>query len=505
MKDLTIVTSCSGYHKYLDAWAHSIANLLEYPGGVGIYTHGTDDDLHAGRKAAEFLRGVGIPAVHKHNGSLLDFGTARNRAVELSSTEWVMHLDCDDQIMPHAMEDVRVLAPGADVISFGYERSGETKHRPANRVRLYRDGDGLGILEHAAPCSGVSPFRRSFWERSPYRTDMVGAWDTALWIGFARLGARFRATSRPCFWYVHHTDSVFTQRRLTYNWKHAFTASRLGSLRRNDQGVAIIVPRDPIPAQDRLEAWDTVKRSLETHLPSWPIYEGFCDPRSWRKGEAVSDALARMTTSPDILVVLDADCLVSPDALQWSVAQVQKGAPWSVPHQLVYRLNAAATIRWRSTAWTTTRFPTPSPEDLARSVYQGYAGGGVFVVRRFLYEAVGGIPYAFEGWGGEDQAFALIMDTMVGTHVRGKADLVHLWHEPQPTKKVHTRNMHTYRKLRIASKRGPEHFWEVLQTLPGIRRLNVQVPPWKKKSLQVHGVGLAGRHGYLGRKRAGGQ
>lgn len=127
------------------------------------------------------------------------------------------------------------------------------------------------------------------------------------------------------------------------------------------------------------------------------------------------------------------------------------------------------------------------------------------MVRRFLYEAVGGIPYAFEGWGGEDQAFALIMDTMVGPHVRGKADLVHLWHEPQESKRIHTKNMHTYRKLRIAAKRGPDHLWEVLQGLPHVRRLNVTLPPWKRnRQNPLHGtVKLSDRFAYLGRRKTG--
>lgn len=309
---------------------------------------------------------------------------------------------------------------------------------------------------------------------------MRGAWDTALWIGFARLGARFRATSRPCFWYWHHPDSIYTRRRLTFDWTHAMTAAMLGSLRRNDRGAAFIIPRDRSMLPAREAAWRYTQRWLAAHHPEWPIIEGYGNGKDWSKGEAIADALMR--TTADVLIVADADCLVAPTALAWTVEQVRRGAPWAIPHQHVYRASQSVTARYL--AQLPAALVMPDAADLTREPYIGYVGGGIFVVRRVHYEASGGIPLAFRGWGGEDTALATILDGMIGPHVRGTADLLHLWHEPQATKKdgmLVARNNRRYRVLLQESKKGQEALWKAICTLPNPPV--AVVPPWKQKAL----------------------
>lgn len=458
MESLTIVSSCSGYGRYLAEWAESIVGLRQRPGMVCLFTHGSEEERRLGAEAIRIIELAGIPTRLEHSETKLDYGTARNRAVALSSTDWIMHLDCDDQIMAHALEDFEAIAPGADVIAAGYERSGDLASGPSNKRRLYSATTGLEALEAAAPCSGVSPFRRSFWERSPYRTDMVGAWDTALWIGFARLGARFRPTKRPVFWYRQHADSVFNRRRKIFDWTHMITVAHLKSLRRGDQGVAVIVPRDRSSSSDRQRLWSLVRAHYERHHPSWTIVEGFSREDDWSKGEAIADALSR--SSAAILVVADADCLIAPEELERSVAIVAaREAPWSVPHGPVLRLNQTKTSQLiesvRSGA-RATDFPVDPTRDLVRTEYDGFPGGGVFVVPRVTYEATGGIPLSFRGWGGEDQAFAVILDTLAGKHHRGSTRLIHLWHQPQRSKRHPTGNQLRCRRVKEAALLGPD-------------------------------------------------
>jgi len=52
-------------------------------------------------------------------------------------------------------------------------------------------------------------------------------------------------------------------------------------------------------------------------------------------------------------------------------------------------------------------------------------------LRRDLYEQVP-IDPRFVGWGQEDQAWHLALRRIAGMGVRGRADLWHLWHPPQP-------------------------------------------------------------------------
>lgn len=500
MENLTIVSSCAGnYSRYLDEWADSIIALDRKPGRVCLFTHGDEENQRAGLAAIAKIEAAGIPARFEWEATRLDFGSARNRAVAMAETEWVMHLDCDDQIMPHALDDVAAIAPSADVVAMGYERSGDLKSGPSNRLRLYSDTTGLKALDAAAPCSGVSPFRRSFWEASPYRTDMFGAWDTALWIGFARNGARFRATRRPCFWYRQHADSIFNRRRLTFDWVHSHTVAMLKSLRRNDQGIAVIVPLDRKPPRDRADAWEFVRAHYERHHPEWTIIEGVDVGNSWRKGSAIANALHRCKAR--YLVIADADCLVSPAAMVEAVARVASGAaPWAVPHTRVLRLNRQRTADVLSGS----NPAIDEASDLARRAYEGFAGGGVLVVPRVGYEATGGIPEAFAGWGGEDQALAVILDTCLGRHWRGSADLVHLWHEPQQSKRMGgSTNQIRFKAIAQAAAMGPDAILNAIRSGPDASR---PVPPWKQKALQqpsAPGLTRKERQNFLARRNRG--
>lgn len=469
MKNLAIVTSCSGYGKYLREWAESIIALERKPGEVVIVTHGCDQE--EGDAASGRLLEAGIQCTRVHAPEKMDFGSARNLAVSESSSEWVMHLDADDMLMPHALDDVSALAPSADVVALGYERCGDLSAGPRNRTRVYSGTTGLQALEAKAPCSGVSPFRRTLWEQSPYRTDMRGAWDTALWIGFARLGARFRATRRPCFWYRQHADSIFNKRRLNVDWTHALTVAQLQSLRRNDEGVAVIVPRDTGEKSDRAAIWARLREHYAQQHPEWEVIEGRCHSTNWCKGEAVADALKRCRRQ--VLVIADADCLVSQDALVASVAAVQSGAPWAVPHDRVLRMSREFTAQALSAP--AGAVSGMAAITLARPEYTGYAGGGIFVVSRAVYDAAGGIPSSFRGWGAEDQAFAVILDCLAGPHIRGAANLYHFWHNPHPSKRTPGNNNKRLQQIRSAAKNGQAALLEVLRTLPETCR------PWRER------------------------
>ncbi len=470
---LTIVTTCSGYGQYLPAWARSIMGQTVRPGAVIILTHG--NDFSAGNLAAKMLTSIGLPNVqHEHSNDLFDFGEARNRAVSLTRTEWVMHLDADDTLLPYAVADFMALAPEADVISAGYVLTGA--YRGSTRDRCYTSATGTQALNLQALASGVSPFRRSFWERSPYRTDMMGAWDTALWIGFARLGARFRATPRAVFHYNQHADSLFNQRRTVLGWKRVRTSAQLRALRREYHGAAIIVPRDLKPAEDRERVWRRVRAHYAAHHPDWPIVEGRCPTTTWVKGAAIADALDR--TAADVLIIADADCLVEPSALTAAVNAVSAGAPWAMPHRLVYRADALMTARY-------CREPAdpmpllPDRHSVAREPYEGAPGGGIVVLRRVWYDAIGGIPHAFRGWGSEDRALAGLAETLLGPCVRGDADLLHLHHAPQAQGSQSAVNLQLLQILGHAALRGKDALVGVAYAMPNPGAGNLSKLTWR--------------------------
>ncbi len=432
--NIAIVTSCTGYGRYLHEWAASVCALKPAPSEVCIYTHGTQDDCEAGEAAAALIKQAGLPVARIHCPDRLDFGEARNRAVALSSAEWVQHLDADDMAMPHMLAEVAKVAPKADVVALGYERCGDLASGPRLRQRTYRSSAGSQALNNPTPASGCSPFRRSFWERAPYRTDLKGGWDTALWIGFAHLGARFVPTNRPGFWYRQHADSIFNTRRLS-TWGTQQAGRRLSSLRRGDRGVSIIVPRGAEDSPERLAAWRWIRARYQALYPDWQVIEGFSERRHFCKGEAVEQAVEQARGA--ILVIADADSIVPAIALRDAVRDVEAGAPWVMPHKKVHRLSQAQTLRYLAAPPETDMAP-PS-DDLARPAYNGLPGGGIVVVSRPDYQATGGIPRDFRGWGAEDEALAVILDTLLGQHRRYEYPLTHLWHPPA----LHRREAHT--------------------------------------------------------------
>lgn len=426
MKTLAVVTSCSGYGKYLPDWATSIASQTSKPAEVAIVVHGNATDTEHLPRVRAILDAANIPLTVEVVAHRLDFGEARNRAIRLTSAPWVMHLDADDVLYPHALEDAAALADGADVIAFGYERFGDLAAGPANRSRLYRDLDGAAALSAVAPCSGVSPFRREFFDRSPYRLGMVGAWDTALWIGFAKLGARFRATRRPVFGYRQHGDSIFNRRRTTFDLTHYLVVHELHGLRHDWAGVTVAIPfKSDGGARDRSLAF--VLAWYAKHFPEWEVKVGTDSTGgAWSKHAATVDALR--TAHGRIVVVADGDCLVAPGALRAAVEAVEAGAPWAIPHRDVHRLTEEETAAWLAAGVDREVVPPAETRSLMRQPYAGYAGGGFVVTRRDRWSAVGGFPREFVGWGCEDEAVAEVLTTCIGEPVRFSADLVHLWH-----------------------------------------------------------------------------
>jgi hypothetical protein len=131
---------------------------------------------------------------------------------------------------------------------------------------------------------------------------------------------------------------------------------------------------------------------------------------------------AAKRSSADVLVVADGD--VWSDGIHEAVTHVLAGAPWAIPHRGVHRLTEASTTRvlaggpWEGL-------------DTAERPYLGIEGGGIVVIHRALLLAVPLDP-RFEGWGQEDESWAMALRTMLGAPERVKAPLVHLYHPPAP-------------------------------------------------------------------------
>lgn len=183
--------------------------------------------------------------------------------------------------------------------------------------------------------------------------------------------------------------------------------------------VCLVVPWRP-DGPERARALDYVLGRYRREHPDWQIRLGTGPPGAWCKSLAVHDAAA--STTAEILVLTDAD--VHTTGTGAAVDEVRAGAGWAIPHTLVHRLTQAATARLIG-------IRPGGAHELAEPAYPGMPGGGQLVLPRAVYLDIP-IDPRFTGWGQEDESHAAALEALLGPAWRGTADLIHLWHPPQP-------------------------------------------------------------------------
>jgi hypothetical protein len=184
--------------------------------------------------------------------------------------------------------------------------------------------------------------------------------------------------------------------------------------------VSVLIPftsHDPW----RLRARDHIVGHYQAQ--GFDVIQGACSA-PWRKAVAVAAAAEHATG--EILVVADADCFCA--GVHRCLAAVEAGAPWAIPHKLVHRLDETATEAvYAGVAPGATTGRTQAP-------YSGFPGGGIVVLPRSTYLDVPLDP-RFEGWGQEDEAWALALTALHGLPWRGPDPLYHLHHPPPPNRR----------------------------------------------------------------------
>lgn len=208
--------------------------------------------------------------------------------------------------------------------------------------------------------------------------------------------------------------------------------------------VSIIVPfAGDCPHRRAALAW--VIARLAVHHLGCELVVAVDEDDPWRKGTAIAKGLHR--SSGDIVVVHDAD--VWCEGLTASIDAIAAGARWSVPHRTLHRLDAGATAQVLGGA-------LPS-ETYGRSErpYQGHLGGGIVVLNR---EVALDVPMdvRFEGWGKEDDSWALALRALEGEPARFEHDLWHLWHPPalRLSRRVGSKtNERLHRRYRMARRK----------------------------------------------------
>lgn len=183
--------------------------------------------------------------------------------------------------------------------------------------------------------------------------------------------------------------------------------------------VVTLVPRRAgDPHRDRL--WEFCRSWWQADHPDWPIVEGHHDTGPFNRSAALNQA-ARGDW--DVAVVIDADIIANPTAAATAVDIAHGTGRLVISHHDRVMLNRRGTDQvldgyrgpWRVKA-------------MVETVYTDSVSCCLAIPRQ-AWDAVGGFDERFAGWGYEDSAFHIAVETLTGsTAVRLASELFHLWH-----------------------------------------------------------------------------
>lgn len=193
--------------------------------------------------------------------------------------------------------------------------------------------------------------------------------------------------------------------------------------------VVILVPRRADHGwRDELWAW--LRYDLEQTYPDWPIHEGHHDgPGLFCRAAAVNQA-AREAGDWDVAVISDAD-IVAPGT-EAAVEAAGDTGSMALPHTEYCTLTEQGTRE------------ILAGRDHPRRELVDWSGDGLgvaqCVVRRDLWERVGGLDERFVGHSWQDVAFHYACRGIAG-QVRIEGPLWHLWHPIDTTTPPENRDM----------------------------------------------------------------
>lgn len=158
---------------------------------IAVATFGDDSWVQlAEQRALPSARQFGVTVVHCHGDTLHD---ARNGAIAQVDTEWVCHLDADDELEPGFLDAMALASADVRAPSVRYVRAGRASAPAMPRVSGHSHGCSAECL----------PFGNWLVVGSLVRADMVrsvGGWrdfdwseDWDLWVRCYQAGATFEA------------------------------------------------------------------------------------------------------------------------------------------------------------------------------------------------------------------------------------------------------------------------------------------------------------------------
>jgi len=180
--------------------------------------------------------------------------------------------------------------------------------------------------------------------------------------------------------------------------------------------------------EHRERSWRWVQQWWSVNFPDWTLRSADSGHDPFNRG-ASRNVAARAATAP-ILIIADADTIPDPEAVCQGVDLVaSERAPWVIPYEKLryYNLSERATLR-RLEFPPDPAITIGEPWDEDDWEHKITSWAGCLILRRVDYWRAGGYDERFAGWGGEDNAMQLALDTLVGPHHRMDSFIQHLSH-----------------------------------------------------------------------------
>lgn len=194
-----------------------------------------------------------------------------------------------------------------------------------------------------------------------------------------------------------------------------------------------------VPWRDHGDNWRRLAFEAVTRsVGDAKIIPGDSDPESpFNRSAARNNAAA--AAAGDVLVFMDADVLIGTDALQDAIREARNAPGLVKPFARAGFLTKTATIRYYATGVVTS--------DYLSDPVDGFIGLA-WVIRRDLFDRMGGFDEKFVGYGGEDNAFSSACETLLGPtrFVGGTASA--LWHPAtRNTSEQNMSRLHRYWRI----------------------------------------------------------
>ena len=191
------------------------------------------------------------------------------------------------------------------------------------------------------------------------------------------------------------------------------------------KNISVLIPyRTDNGPRDIIFTW--VKEFYRKLLPEAEICLGSCNTPLFSRSQAINDAAQRATR--DIYVIADADIVYNPDLINEAIKSLDMHA-WVVPYSEIQYIREKSTSELLNTKPVWPIELQLEMDSLSATAGWDIKGGLIFIPRKF-FEAVKGFDDRFMGWGGEDDAFALSVNTLYGPFERLTGSIYHLWHPP---------------------------------------------------------------------------